>query len=259
MSICSLPSRFFKWLLLTLFFLPALTAAQVQSTKITVRALARDAKFIGTSMGGVQVSIRDVRTGELLARGITSGGTGSTDLLMRQPRDRHDTLAVGNSAGFRASIDLEKPVLAEITGYGPLAFRQAAVTVSTQMWLIPGKDITGDGVILEFPGFVVDVIRPSAHASVEQGPVEVLANVVMMCGCPTADGGLWDSSRFEIEAQLLRSGELYRTVELDFTGEESMFGGRVEVSDPGTYELILTVYDERTGNTGVDKTTFIVG
>lgn len=259
MSICSLTPRFFTCLLLTLLFLPGITAAQDQATEITVRALAADAKFIGTSMGGVQVSIKDARTGELLASGITSGGTGSTDRLMRQPRDRYDTLAVGNSAGFRASIELEKPTLVEITGYGPLAFRQAAVTVSTQMWLIPGKDITGDGVILEFPGFVVDVIRPSAHASVEPGTVKVLANVVMMCGCPTADGGLWDSSRFEIEARLFRNGQPYREFELDFTGEESMFGGTVELNEPGTYEVILTVYDERTGNTGVDKTTFIVG
>lgn len=259
MRIYSHSSRFLNFLLLTLLFLPGLTAVQAQTTEITVRALAGDAKFIGTSMGGVQVSIRDARTGELLASGVTSGGTGNTDLLMRQSRDRHDTLAVGNSAGYRASIDLEEPTLVEITGHGPLAFRQAAVTVSTQMWLIPGKDITGDGVILDFPGFVVDVIRPSAHASVQPGPVEVLANIVMMCGCPTADGGLWDSSRFEMEAQLHRNGELYRKFELDFTGEESMFGGTVEVTDSGTYELILTVYDERTGNTGVDKTTFIVG
>jgi hypothetical protein len=27
---------------------------------------------------------------------------------------------------------------------------------STQMWLIPGGDITGEGVVIEVPGFSVD-------------------------------------------------------------------------------------------------------
>src|SRR3546814_4228081 len=35
-----------------------------EPTEIMVRALAADAKFIGTSMGGMRVTIRDVRSGE---------------------------------------------------------------------------------------------------------------------------------------------------------------------------------------------------
>jgi len=36
-------------------------------TNIVIRIMAKDAKFVGTEMGGVQITLRDAETGELLA------------------------------------------------------------------------------------------------------------------------------------------------------------------------------------------------
>lgn len=160
-----------------------LTAAQAAETRVVVRARAKAAKFIGTSMGGVRVVIRDTDTGEVLARGITSGGTGNTTRLM-------SGTAVGQpvsdetAAGFEAVLDIVEPKLVTIEVSGPLAQRQSLASSSTQIWLIPGKHITGDGVILEIPGFAVDIISPQAHATLDAAAgkaiVRVEANIVMM-------------------------------------------------------------------------------
>ena len=46
-------------------------AAHAEATDIVVRVLSKDAKFIGTSMGGMRVTLRDAHTGEILATGLT--------------------------------------------------------------------------------------------------------------------------------------------------------------------------------------------
>ena len=45
-------------------------------TQIDVRVIARDGKYLGDDIGGALVTLHDVHTGELLARGKTSRGSG---------------------------------------------------------------------------------------------------------------------------------------------------------------------------------------
>ncbi|MGI9294983.1 MAG: hypothetical protein ACR2PS_13455, partial [Pseudomonadales bacterium] len=47
------------------------TGARAEPTEISVHVLSRDAKFVGTSMGGARVVIENVQTGEVLAQGLT--------------------------------------------------------------------------------------------------------------------------------------------------------------------------------------------
>lgn len=156
-----------------------------EETAVTVRVLSRDAKFIGTSMGGARVTIRNASTGELLAEGVTTGSTGDTGRLMTDARERGEGLATPGAAAFEATLDLDRPTLLEITAYGPLAQLQSAVSASTTRWGIPAKGLDGgDGVVLELAGFAVDVLAPAAH-QVLQGPdpsqeVEVLVNLTML-------------------------------------------------------------------------------
>ena len=58
------------------FLIPA--ASLAEPTEIVVRVLGNDSKFIGTSMGGMRVTLRDAQTGEILATGLTQGATGDT-------------------------------------------------------------------------------------------------------------------------------------------------------------------------------------
>jgi len=152
-------------------------------TRITVRVKTKDAKFLGSSMGGAMVTLRDARTRELLASGRTTGATGDTERILSRPRTAWDPLSDDTSACFRTEIDITEPRLVEVTAFGPLAQTQSALQCSSQQWVIPGKHIKeGDAWILELPGIAVDIFHPPAHSrvSVADGPVELLANVIMM-------------------------------------------------------------------------------
>ena len=242
------------------------TAAAATPTTITVKVLARGAKFIGSSMGGALVTIRDADTGELLATGVTSGGTGDTEHIMKELHPRNRVLSTEGSAGFTAVIDLDRPRRLEVTAYGPLANRASANTVSSTQWVLPGRDITGgDAWLLEMPGFAVQVLSPSTHVKLplrrSQGgtvPIHVEANVTMMCGCPLVPGDLWNPDGCEIRASVTRDGEPYADVPLAWAGKASHFAADLEVHERGTYVVTVTVFDPATGNTGVGTTTFLV-
>ena len=157
--------------------------AWAEPTRVTVRVLSRDAKFVGTTMGGAHVLIRDAQTSAVLAEGLTRGGTGDTERIMQRERKRGVPLSTEDAARFDATLELAEPRLLEVVAYGPVAQRQAAVRVTSSQWVVPGKHLTGgDGWVLELPGLAVDVLGPPAHTALAGVPrdVELRANVVMM-------------------------------------------------------------------------------
>ena len=236
------------------------TPAHAEPTTITVRAIAKSAKFIGTSMGGAGVTIRDTQTGELLAHGVTRGTTGSTTKIMTTPHERGASISTPDAAHFTTTLDIEQPRLVEISVYGPLAQRQAAARASVMHWLLPGQSLTGDGLIIELPGLVVDVLAPATHVSFARPPgaVKVDANVTMMCGCPIEPGGLWDANRMRVTGTVKRNGQPAGTITLRYAGEPSQFTGTVQATEPGAYEVVVHAHDLEGGNTGLDAVTFVV-
>jgi hypothetical protein len=246
---------------LATLLLAGLGSAHATPTEIAVRVLAKGAKFVGTSMGGVRVTIRDADTGEILAEGVTQGSTGDTDRIMREAHAHDAVLSTQGAALFEVTLEIDEPRWIEITAYGPLAQRQGANRVSVTQWIVPGKHLNaGDGLLLELPGFVVDILAPAAHTRMQGAAqqVELHANVVMMCGCPLYPDGLWDPARFEIEAILKRNGETVGSMPLHYAGTWSQFSATWEVKEPGTYEAIVYAHDPANGNTGLDRVTFLV-
>ncbi|MGK7388999.1 MAG: hypothetical protein ACNS60_01555 [Candidatus Cyclobacteriaceae bacterium M2_1C_046] len=244
-----------------LFFIAVLfTSFQVEGqTTIVVRAKAKDAKFIGSSIGGAKVIIREKVTGKILAEGLTEGSTGNTDLIMREPQERYKPISDSNTAKFEANLDIQEPTFVAIEVIAPISQKQAAITASTELWIIPGKHITGDGIVIEIPGFVVDVLAPQTHESIEKpNEIAIVANVVMMCGCPLTAGGLWDANKIEVKAIIKKNGATINEIPLQITEKANTFKGAVNSPDPGLYEIIVYAFDERTGNTGVDKVNFLI-
>lgn len=237
--------------------------AEAVQTKVVVRAKAKDAKFIGNSMGGTLVIIKNSDTGEILSKGFTTGGTGDTEKIMKIPLERGKAITDEGTAKFEATVNIDEPVLATIEATGPAGQRQSQVKTSTQVWLIPGKNITGEGIILEFPGMAVDIMEPQAHEvfALEGGKplsVPIKANIVMMCGCPLTPGGMWNSDKYEIKAIVKHDGKPIDPVGFKYAGKPNIFEGVLNVTQKGTYEVILYAFDPVTGNTGVDKTSFLV-
>ncbi len=233
-------------------------AIQAQETEVMVRVRSKDAKFIGSSIGGAKILIKNAETGELLASGMTTGSTGDTELIMQQAHSRNQRLSDEETAGFLARLNLEEPVFVTVEAYAPYSKKQARVKSSTQLWLIPGKDIIGEGLVLEVPGFVVDILSPQTHERINsENRISIEANVVMMCGCPVTPGGIWDADQYEIRAVLSRDGTKISELEMRPEEKPSTFSAEITL-DPGLYGLIIYAYDPVSGNTGLDRTNFIV-
>lgn len=244
-----------------LLWLPV--ASDAAETPISVSVLSNDAKFIGTSMGGALIVIRDVLTGEILVQGKTRGTTGDTKLLMAESRERGAVLRSTESARFDAVLELREPRRVEVSAHGPLAQTQSAVTVTQQRILLPGKDYSaGNGILLSMPGMSVDILKPAAHSVASQdqaGDLLVQANVVKMCGCPLREAGPWPADRYEVEARINHEeNDSVSIVPLAFTGTSSLFEARLELSQPGSYEIVVTAFDPKTMDSGVDRTTVIL-
>jgi hypothetical protein len=237
------------------------TPVVAEPTAIDVRVISKGAKFVGTSMGGAEVVICDADTGKVLSRGKTSGSTGDTTRIMTERIPHHDPVSTEDAAVFHAVVDITEPRRIEVTARGPLGQPQATNTASVTQWVVPGKPVTGgDGLQLELPGFVVDVLAPPAHLKLSGAAQSVLlrANVCMMCGCPVMPDGLWDADRFEVAALIYHNGTRLGPRPLAYAGQASQFRAVLEISEAGAYEVVVFAYDPANGNTGVDKTTFVV-
>ncbi|KQC02665.1 hypothetical protein [Pedobacter sp. Hv1] len=251
-----------KKLLFVIALLISVKALSATETKIMVRAKARDAKFIGSSLGGAYVIIRNKTNQQILAEGKTSGSTGNTELIMKAVKTRESSIVDAQTAGFLAKIDIDEPTFVSIEVVSPFNHKQAQAKVSTELWLIPGKDILGDGIILEIPGFIIDILKPRTHqyialSSIKDKPFQFEANVVMMCGCVIEKGGVWNAEEFEVKGILKKDGKQLKDVKMTFVST-NLFEGQTQINASGNYELILYAYDKKTGNTGVDKINYVI-
>lgn len=222
-------------------------SARAEPTHVMIRAQALDAKFIGDHMGGVAVTLTDARTGHVLAKGLTRGGTGDTGRIMKTPRTRGLEITDSATAGFEATLDLKEPTLVRADAVGPIGKPGASIKVSSSLWILPGRDILGDGWVLSFPGLVIE---PTTTEAVD-GALKVDAKVSLMCGCPIEPGGVWDAKHYVVEAVLLRGERVLFRTGLAYAGQASQFAGVLPAAPPGRYVLRVTAVDTTSPNAGV--------
>src|SRR3984957_6484010 len=140
---------------------PLLAQTGGKETKVMIRAIARDAKVIGTHVGGARITVRDASTGEVLAQGMQQGGTGDTDIIMKKPHTRGmSVFSAADASGYLAVLHLDKPTVVEVSAEGPLGNAQATQRSSKTLLLVPGEDILGEGILLEIHGFIITPLVP---------------------------------------------------------------------------------------------------
>jgi hypothetical protein len=155
--------------------------AEAVPTKLIVRAKSKDAKFVGTSMGGAHIVVKDSETGNVLAEGLTAGGTGNTQRIMIAPHVRFGKLTDSSTAKFETVIEIDEPRLVTIDVEAPYGFKPDTVKSSTQVWLIPGKHMTGDGVIVEVPGFSIHTqTAKEVKLAGSKADIPIQARIVMI-------------------------------------------------------------------------------
>lgn len=207
------------------------------ATRIVTHVVTHDAKLIGSAVGGVRVTIREASTGRVLAEGRHDGGTGDTRRIMQEPRKRGEAIfTAGDGAKFEASIVLTEPTMVEVTAEGPLNYPDQMARTSKRLWMFPGRDITGDGIVLEMHGYVIDLVAPDTTVTIApSAKLTVRARVRMLCSCPTQAGGIWEVS--DVVARLVRDGKLVREQKLSYAGETSTYAGELEAPEAGSYAL----------------------
>jgi hypothetical protein len=160
---------------------PLCFSAEKVLTKIIVRVVAKDAKVIGSGVGGAFVRIKNLETGEVLAQGKQEGGTGDTERIMIQPRRRGETVyGTSGAAFFQAEIPLDRPTQVEINTEAPLAYPHAIQKGSKTLTLIPGKHVLGEGVIIELDGLIVNILRPGPKETLKKGEGVLVRSEVRM-------------------------------------------------------------------------------
>jgi hypothetical protein len=220
-----------------------------QETTLTVRAKANDAKFIGTAMGGIQVRVNHAVSGELLAQGLIQGGTGSTETLMENPVARGERLSNASAAAFTAVLDIAEPTLVDISLHGPLAGGGTSVDASKSVWILPGQDIDGDGIVFDLYGFVVVPLAPHANTKFAPGEeIELKTYVTMLCGCPINSGGMWNADNYTVKAQIWDADTLVETLQMQIGDEDGVFNATYKPRQPGSYRVIFTAADPATNN-----------
>jgi hypothetical protein len=227
--------------------------SKAKETKIMIRAVARDAKVIGQHVGGARITVRDAKTGQVLAEGVQQAGTGDTNLIMNKPRARGTTVYdTPDSSGFLAVLNLEQPTVVEVSAEGPLGNSQATQRASKTLLVVPGEDILGEGILLEIHGFIVTPVAPVADAKVVTGSnLDVRATVTMACGCPTEPGGLWDSNKFRVVARIVRNGRVEMEAPLHYAGQQNTYAGTVPIGAAGKAELDILALDPPNANFGI--------
>lgn len=231
-------------------------------TKIIVRVKAKDGKFIGSSLGGAYIIIRNKTNQQIIAEGKTAGTTGDSEIVLKKNRQRHDPYADDGAAKFLASVDINEPVFITIEVVTPYNHKQSQVHAVSEMWLIPGKHIIGDGVIVEVSGYIIDILSPRTHNyiplnSINDKPFKVQANIVLMCGCIITKGGYWNGDEMEVIAIVKKDGVELKRVSMQIISA-NLFEGFLDIKEKGDYEFTVYAYSQKTGNTGVDKVNFVI-
>ncbi len=240
---------------------PSSLEAQIPTT-VTVRVVSNDAKLIGTGVGGARITIRDDLTGRILARGIQEGSTGDTERIMGSRERGAEVYSTEGAAGFETVLNLTEPRRVEIEALGPLGTPHARQRATRTVLVVPGEDLTGDGVVLTLYGFTVEVLEPGVgRLNVSPGEnLSIRARVTMLCGCPTEPGGRWDADRISIRAQWVLGGQVVSETPLAFTGTTSEYQATLGVPDDrGPFVLRVLATDAVRANAGMAELHGTIG
>ena len=194
-------------------------------TTVLVRVVAHRSLVLGHEVGGARVTMTDVATGQLLASGLQQGEPGDQTQIMRTPHLMDEPVYSGRpAAAFSATLELTRPTLVEITAEGPLAYPQALQRASTTVLLIPGHDLTNDGIVLHLYGYLVQVEHPTPGAPlIAKEDVMLRASVRTLSGALVRPHSDWDSRKIHIYAELLIGNRIVERLQMFYAGEKSRF------------------------------------
>ncbi|HET6675674.1 MAG TPA: hypothetical protein VFG71_10060, partial [Nitrospiraceae bacterium] len=233
-------------------------------TRILVRVVAHGAMVLGREVGGARVTVTDVATGQILASGIQQGEMGDQNQIMRTPHLMEEPRYSSRPAAFfSATLDLLKPTLVEITAEGPLAYPSAAQRASETVLLIPGHDMTNDGIVIHLYGYLVQIEHPKPGESlVSKEDVILRASVRTLSGSLVRPHGDWDSRKLHIYGEVLIGDRVIERLQMFYSGDKSHFEAPffvpVSKDAPDGISIRVIAADSHSGNFGMGVAKYSV-
>jgi hypothetical protein len=233
-------------------------------TRILVRVVAHGAMVLGREVGGARVTITDVATREVLATGIQQGETGDQNQIMRTPHLMEEPRYSSRPAAFfSATLDLAKPTLVEVTAEGPLAYPASAQRASETVLLIPGHDITNDGIVIHLYGYLIQIDQPKPGESlIAKDDVLLRASVRTLSGSLVRPHGDWDSRKIHIYGELLIGDRVVERLQMFYSGDKAHFEAPFFVplakDAPDGITVRVVAADSAAGNFGIGTAKYPV-
>jgi hypothetical protein len=233
-------------------------------TTILVRVVAHGSMVLGKDVGGARVTIIDVATKQILATGIQQGEAGDQNQIMRTPRLMDEPhYSSRPAAAFTATFDLLQPTLVEVTADGPLAYPASSQRASTTVWLVPGQDMTNDGLVLHLYGYIVQIEHPKpGEPLIAKDDVLLRASLHTLSGSLVRPHGDWDSRKTTIYGELMIGNRVLERLQLFYSGEHATFEAPFFVplpnDAPDGITLRVIAADAANGNFGIGQAKYPV-
>ena len=232
-------------------------------TEVVVRVVAHGALVVGDEVGGARVTITDVATGRILATGVQQGEPGDQNQTMRTPRLMGEPRYSSRSASFRASLELERPTVVEISVAGPLAYPSAIQRDSRTVLLVPGQDMINDGIVFDLYGYIVQIEQPKPGESlIAKEDVKLRATVRMLSGALLRPHGDWDARTTNIFADVMIGDRIVERIQMFYSGEKSVFEAPffvpLNMDAPDGITLRVVAADRSAGNFGMQEAKYPV-
>ena len=233
-------------------------------TTILVRVVAHGSMVLGKDVGGARVTITDVASGKTLASGLQQGDAGDQNQIMRTPRLMGEPLYSSRaSAAFTTTLELTHPILVDIAAEGPLAYPASAQRVTTRTWLIPGQDMTHDGIVLALYGYIVRIDHPTpGDPLIAKDDVMLRASIRTLSGALVRPHGDWDSRKVHIYGEVLIGDRILERLEMFYSGDNANFEAPFFVPPlkdaPDGITLRAVAADPASGNLSLGQATFPV-
>lgn len=235
-----------------------------QPTTVLVRVVAQGAMVLGREVGGARVTMTDITSGRVLATGLQQGEAGDQNQIMRTPHMMEEPIYSSRpSAAFTTTVELQKPTLVDISAEGPLAYPASLQKTSKTILLIPGQDLTGDGIVLHLSGYLVQIEQPrSRDPLIAKADVKLRASVRTLSGSLVRPHGDWDSRKIRIYGEVLIGDRIIERLQMFYDEGSRSFEAPFfvppskDVPDGITLRVIAT--DLSTGNSGMAQANYPV-
>ncbi len=99
----------------------------------------------------------------------------------------------------------------------------------------------------------IQILHPAQGGAVEQHPggIDVIVQINLSCGCPTSNGGKWDTGILRARARAFGPGGSFEAeTDLSPTSFTSELRGTLPPLSPGEHELEVEALDPESGLAG---------